>query len=198
MIRDRETNYLEFSHELKNYLSDFQTKSNLIEMLVRPVNYLYKNHFPYFESRRKVDWTIEEEELLREIFRESDELPRFYLLALLFPGRSGIQIRMHFYKLLKKGEIEDPREKMPVKKGTYFKSFFRRIFLLSGEKALADTLVNISTSGVQVGKKLIIEKAEMTFRLPWVLAERVTYQTFFLNKQTIFDEFGEYTKEFID
>lgn len=38
----------------------------------------------------------------------------------------------------------------------------------------------------------------MTFRLPWVLAERVTYQTFFLKKKTIFDEFGNYTDEFID
>lgn len=37
-------------------------------MLVRAVNYLDKNHFPYFESRQKVDWTHEEEELLREIF----------------------------------------------------------------------------------------------------------------------------------
>lgn len=44
-------------------------------MLVRPVDYLYKNHFPYFESRRKVDWSLEEDELLREIFRESDEMP---------------------------------------------------------------------------------------------------------------------------
>lgn len=53
-------------------------------MLVRAVNYLHKNHFPYFESRQKVDWTHEEEELLREIFRESDDVPKFYLLALFF------------------------------------------------------------------------------------------------------------------
>lgn len=197
-IEDKALNYLEFSHDLRDYLCDIIKKSNLIEMIHRPIDFLNKNPFPFFESRKNLKWTKEEDDLLRDICREGNKMPSFFVLPLVFPGRTGNQIRMHFYKLLDDGLIEDPRNKNPVRKETYFKSYFRRIFLPSGERALAETLVSISVSGIQVGKKLIIEKAEMTFRLPSVLAERVTYQDFFLHKKEIYDEKGNYTIDFIE
>lgn len=150
----------------------------LKEMINSPYKYLKDNCLPFFSSRADEKykyWSEEENNFLAEVMNESIEMPNFSILSLCFPGRTGREVYQHFAMLAKKGQIFDPRT-LDVGKVPILAPYYRRIFLPNAEKALAESLLETSAKGIQVGKKMIIERAESFFKIPWILAERITYK----------------------
>lgn len=170
-------------------------RDSLLEMSKDPIRYLWTHENPLF-IRRKGKWTNEECFLLQSIFNNARQRPNFSLVSLCFPGRTGQQIYTKFCQMVGVNEITDARN-LPKECRAQIDPLLNQIFLPSTEKILARTLTELALKGVQVTVDVIKCKAKELFELPWILAERATYQLFALNQKEITNQ-GEYTDEFIE
>lgn len=101
--------------------------------------------------------------------------------------------------MVQKGQIIDVRKFLSSNKALSLSPYYKRIFLPNAEKALTKCLLEISDSGMKIGKKKIISQAKSFFCIPWVLTERVTYQIFSCSQKKVYvdDKNEAYTEEFI-
>lgn len=152
------------------------TQINLLSLALNPTKFLFANRYPFFQSRRGIDWTMEEDNLLFTIMENANSELNFAFLALCFPGRTGRQIHNHFLDKLKEGTINDPRQLKASKH--ILDPICKRYFLPSTERALKADIVVMTTQGIHVIEDLVIEKAKDYYKTPWILSERATYQEF--------------------
>lgn len=183
--------------DLFEFFKRQKTQQLLIKMALKPAEFLMNNSYPFFESRKGVKWTYEEEELLILIMNQNSNGLTFAFLSLCFPGRTGKQVHKHFMLLVKAGRINDPRSK-ETKKRHQFNPICKRYFLPNAEKDLKDEIIELTTKGVHVTEEMVKEKAMVYYKTPWILAERAAYQEFERNGLMIYEGDSErYTDEFI-
>lgn len=172
-------------------------RENLIALAHNPSQYLLNNKYPFSINKKNVDWSSEEDALLKEIMNTASEPVNFPTLAICFPGRTGKQIHSHYLELLKKKEISNLKEIFPEKP---FDLFMHRYFLPYTEKLIANEIIELFKCGSQITEQIIREKARTYYYLPWVLAERITYQRFMSEKKNVYidEKKYQYTEEFIE
>lgn len=173
--------------DLFEFFKSKQCQEALIELATKPAKYLMSNCLPFYNSRKGVHWTYEEENLLCLIMEKADSSIIFSFLGLCFPGRTGKQVHTHFLEMLKAGRINDPQI-VKSKRKYVFDPMLKRYFLTNAEKDLAQSLVDITAKGIHVTEDMVKEKALIHYKNSWILAERAAYQYFSLNELEILDE----------
>lgn len=182
----------------KKFIQTAKGIEELTKMAISPEPYLYDHIYPYSIKRKYFPWTIDEDNLLCRIMENSKGVVNFSTLALIFPGRTGKQIYSHYNEFIKKDESL-PRHSAPTRSYA-FDITLHRYFLAPTEKIIADEIIDLFTKGNRITIDIIIEKAKLYYFLPWVLAERISYQTFKEQAKPVYreDKTDEYTFEFIE
>ena len=172
--------------------SDLFTRSvqEMIEFQQNPNHYLLHHIVPFSISRNHLPWSPNEDELLIQITNKLGVEPKWGMMAMSFPGRTGQAVHDHYKALLSEGRasaIINQSEKPP------FGDITHRIFLPVYEEILTSIIAAYFEEGTQMDDQFLIDEARELFYTPYVLAERITYELFSRNGRQIYKEENKYS-----
>lgn len=168
----------------------------LVEMAFNPEKFLKKNCYPFFEDRTGKSWTKSETDLIVSIANQAKDRSFLKLLALCFPGRSTNQVYTKYVELINEGSIKTDLRK--IQKAKTQMPPIRKYFLSDNEEMLASEILVMFSEGSFISREVLRKKAKAFYMLPWVMAERATFQQFYRERRKIYqdEEARIYTDDF--
>lgn len=188
-------NYIRPLTEVCKFLRSPEGREKCLELVTNTEKFLHNNCYPFFENRKGKFWTTTEIELIKYIAEQATDSSFLKFLPLCLPGRTGMQIYTKYSELVLHNEITNDVRK--VKKAQRTMPPIRKYFIPEHEELLASEILAMFNDHKFISKEIIRQKAKEMYMLPWVLAERSTFQLFCMSDAPIYTEQGAYTDDFI-
>lgn len=195
MYENKKENSIFPFENVKASIFNLGYQDNLRKLIENPVLFLMNNGIPFFEPRNNRPWSDEEDELLIAITKYMNFNPVFPLLMMCFPGRSGKAIYHEFLKLIDQKKIDICEG---IEQPNKYYSFIRKYFIPKCEKTLANQIKILSRKGIQITESKIRSMAIQYYKIPWIVCERATFQSFIHDGKEVYKNDDEYSDDFLE